>query len=197
LLDRRAALLRDLEALLFAAGRPLSLALLAAGLEHHGEAAPAEVQDLLRELAERYPVDGAHGFELAHLAEGWVLRTNRLTERALAALTESSARPRLSPAALETLAIVAYCQPVSRSEISEVRGVNSDSALQTLVERELVAEVGRRPEGPGAVLFGTTDRFQLIFGLESLTALPPLEGFQADEGAADELRRRLGLSLPA
>jgi segregation and condensation protein B len=124
-----------------------------------------------------------------------VLRTNRLSEEALDALLAASESGRLSPAALETLAIVAYSQPVSRPEISEVRGVNSDSVLQTLLERELVTEVGRRQGPGGAVLYGTTERFQVVFGLDGLSALAPLEDFAPGEQEREELRRRLGLAL--
>jgi segregation and condensation protein B len=192
----RHLLLRDLEALLFAAGRPLGMPVLTAALAHHGEISAADVDGLLAELARRYPVDGGHGFELAQLAEGWILRTNRLAEQAVMALGEQAARPRLSNAALETLAIVAYCQPVSRPEIAEVRGVNSDSTLQTLLDRGLVAETGRRPGPGGAVLYATTESFQVLFGLESLSALPALADFEPAQEAGEELRRRLGLTLP-
>jgi segregation and condensation protein B len=193
--ERRVALLRDLEALLFAAGRPLSLAALCAALAHHGPLQTAEIAGLLEELSSTYSIDGPHGFELVQVADGWAFRTNRLACQALDALLASGDSTRLSPAALETLAIVAYSQPVSRPEIAEVRGVNSDSVLQTLLERELVREVGRS-EGPGgAILYGTTERFQVVFGLESLASLPELEGFAPGEDERQELRRRLGLSL--
>jgi segregation and condensation protein B len=88
---------------------------------------------------------------------------------------------------------VAYLQPVSRPEIAEIRGVNSDSAVQTLVDRELILETGRRDDAGGAILFGTTRRFQVAFGLDGLEQLPALEGFAPGEAERDELRRRLGL----
>jgi len=82
---------------------------------------------------------------------------------------------------------------VLRLEIAEIRGVNSDSAVQTLVDRELIAEVGRRDSAGAAVLYGTTLRFQVAFGLDGLGTLPALEGFSPGEVEQEELRRRLGL----
>lgn len=186
-------LVRDLEAVLFAAGRPLDLAALVRAASHAYEAAEQEVTAALGRLEATYPVDGARGFEVTRLAEGWVFRTNRLCEGALSAAFDFGEDLRLSPAALETLAIVAYLQPVSRPEIAEIRGVNSDSAVQTLVDRELILETGRRDDAGGALLFGTTRRFQVAFGLDGLQKLPALEGFTPEEAERDELRRRLGL----
>jgi segregation and condensation protein B len=182
---------RDVEALLFAAGRPLTTAELA--LASGSPTGEEHVAALLCELAREYPVDGPRGFELARVAGGWQLRTNRQAEPALSALFDTEEDPRLSPAAFEVLAIVAYLQPVSRPEIAEVRGVNSDSPVQTLVERELIVEVGRREGLGNAILYGTTERFQVAFGLEGLTDLPPLADFELDEQERHELKRRLGL----
>ena len=186
-------LVRDLEAVLFAAGRPLDLAALVRAASHAHPVGEQEVTAALGRLTAAFPVDGTRGFELARLAEGWVFRTNRLCEGALSAAFDFGEDLRLSPAALETLAIVAYLQPVSRPEIAEIRGVNSDSAVQTLVDRELLLETGRRDDAGGAILFGTTRRFQVAFGLDGLEQLPALEGFAPGEAERDELRRRLGL----
>lgn len=189
-LDR---VVRDLEAVLFAAGRPLDLASLVRAASHAHPVGEQEVTAAVGRLEATFPVDGARGFELTRLAEGWVFRTNRLCERALSAAFDFEEDLRLSPAALETLAIVAYLQPVSRPEIAEIRGVNSDSAAQTLVDRELIIEIGRRDDAGGAILFGTTRRFQVAFGLDGLEQLPVLEGFAPGEAERDELKRRLGL----
>ncbi len=186
-------LVRDLEAVLFAAGRPLDLSALVRAASHAHPAGEQEVTAALGRLEAVFPVDGAHGFELARLAEGWVFRTNRHCEGALSAAFDFGDDLRLSPAALETLAIIAYLQPVSRPEIAEIRGVNSDSAVQTLVDRELILETGRREDAGGAIVFGTTRRFQVAFGLDGLERLPALEGFAPGESERDELRRRLGL----
>jgi len=213
-LDRGALKLlkRDLEAVLFAAGRPLlveemvrALAAAAADrrtVDSQGETpdhdeldpAPETVRDLLSELAEEFPAGGERGFELVQLAGGWAMRTNAHCRRAVSALFESPEEvTRLSPAAMECLAIIAYLQPVSRPHIAEVRGVNSDSPVRTLLERELVTEVGRDKGGAGAILYGTTPRFEAMFGLASLDDLPALQGFALTEEQKEDLRRRLGL----
>jgi segregation and condensation protein B len=191
--EPRLELLRDLEALLFASGRPLDLAALTAALSHTGAVAPADAAAALAILEAEYPPDGPHGFELARVGEGWVFRTNRLAEAALTALFDLPEDPRLSPAALETLAIVAYLQPVTRPEIGEIRGVNSDSPVQTLLDRELIAEAGRSTERAGAILYRTTERFLLAFGLGTTRELPPLEGFAVGAEQREEIRQRLGV----
>lgn len=184
---------RDLEALLFAAGRPLDLETLTSAASHSHLVDAATVAAALRSLESRYPVGGASGFELARVGGGWLFRTNSACEPALARLFDTAEELRLSPAAMETLAIVAYLQPVARPQIAEIRGVNSDSALHTLLDRELVREVGRR-DGPGAaVLYGTTTRFLVAFDLDSPASLPPIEEFEVGEEQKEELKRRLGL----
>ena len=186
-------LARDLEALLFAAGRPLDLETLTAAVSHAAPVDRLTVAETLAALEARYPVDGNMGFELARVAGGWLFRTSAACEPALARLFDVGEELRLSPAAMETLAIVAYLQPVSRPEMAEIRGVNSDSALHTLLDRDLVREVGRR-DGPGAaVLYGTTTRFLVAFDLDSPTSLPPIEEFEVGEQQKEELKRRLGL----
>ena len=94
---------------------------------------------------------------------------------------------------MECLAIVAYLQPVTRPQIAEIRGVNSESPIHTLLDRELIKDSGRAQTGGGAILYATTSRFEAMFGLAELTELPPLEGFALTEDAKVDLRRRLGL----
>ena len=190
----RTELKRDVEALLFAAGAPLGLEVLTQALAGRGSPDPAQIEQLLGDLAAEFPVGGERGIELVRLAGGWAFRTNPLCREAVAALFElPEDAGRLSAAALETLAIIAYLQPVSRPQIAEVRGVNSDSPLRTLSERELITEVGRAQGGGGAVLYGTTGRFEAMFGLAGLEDLPDLEGFALGEEQKEDLRRRLGL----
>lgn len=100
---------------------------------------------------------------------------------------------RLSPASMECLAIVAYLQPVTRPQIAEIRGVNSDSPVRNLQDRELITDVGRTQTKGGAVLYATTRRFEAMFGLADLKELPPLDDFALTEEAKADLRRRLGL----
>lgn len=161
-------LVAALEAVLFAAPEPLPERELARvlGVE------PPLVAAALRRLAERYDA-GGHGIQLHRTAGGYRL----CTRPELAAVVARLQRPRrvtLSPAALETLAIVAYRQPVTRAEIEALRGVGSESPLATLVEHGLVEEVGRR-EAPGRpILYGTTRRFLEYLGIDDLSQLPPL-----------------------
>ena len=187
------SLIRDLEAVLFAAGRPLDLATLVRAASHSRPVSEYEATVALDHLAAMFPLDGPRGCELTRRAEGWLFRTNRLCAAALSAAFDVGQDLRLSPAALEVLAVIAYLQPVSRPEIAEIRGVNSDSAVQTLIDRELIEETGRRDDAGGALLFGTTSRFQVAFGLDGLAQLPPLEAFAPGEAEQEELRRRLGL----
>jgi segregation and condensation protein B len=157
-----------------------------------------EVEAALAEIAAEYCGDGRHGFELVPLAGGWAFRTDARCHAVVSRLFElPEDAGRLSPAALECLAVVAYAQPVSRPQIAEIRGVNSDSTVHTLLERELVTEVGRSAGAGGAVLYGTTERFEAMFGLAGVDELPALEGFALTEDQKEELRRRLGLlTLP-
>lgn len=185
---------RDVEALLFAAGQPLSaeVMLQALGLKDPDDRKTLEAA--LRSIEEDFPPAGPRGIELGRLAGGWVFRTNPLSKPAIAALYELPAEAgRLSPAAMECLAVVAYLQPVSRPQIAQVRGVNSDSPLRTLLDRELITDVGRAQGGGGAMLYATTPRFEAMFGLAELGELAPLEGFALSEHDKDDLRRRLGL----
>jgi segregation and condensation protein B len=185
---------RDLEALLFASGAPLAVEAMVGALELPGELGKDLVETALTALAEEYSGDGRHGIELVRLAGGWAFRTDARCHAAVSRLFElPDDASRLSPAALECLAVVAYLQPVSRPQIAEIRGVNSDSTVHKLLERELITEVGRSQAAGGAILYGTTQRFEAVFGLAALDELPALEGFALTEEQKDELRRRLGL----
>ena len=192
-----AAAKRDVEALLFASGEPLSLDAIAEALGVNGAGSRESVETVLAELASEFAPGGSRGFELVRLAGGWTFRTSPSCDRVVSTFFElPDDATRLSPASTEVLAIVAYLQPVSRPQIAEIRGVNSDSPVHTLLERELIAEAGRS-QGGGAVLYGTTRRFEVMFGLADLSQLPPLEGFALDDAQKEELRRKLGLlALP-
>ncbi|HHW13850.1 MAG TPA: SMC-Scp complex subunit ScpB [Firmicutes bacterium] len=176
--------LRILEALIFAAPEPLSAkeagALL--GLDS------AEVKRLLHRLRDDYAARGG-GLVVEEAAGGWRIVTAPELGEWVARLGRAPRQAPLSPAALETLAIVAYRQPVTRAEIEAIRGVHSESALHTLEERGLIREVGRR-EGLGRpVEYGTTEGFLSAFGLRNLEELPPLP--PADE-AEDSGRKPEG-----
>jgi segregation and condensation protein B len=187
-------LTRDLEALLFASGAALTVESMVGALELPGELGRDLVESALVGLAEEYSADGRHGIELVRLAGGWAFRTDARCHAVVSRLFElPEDASRLSPAALECLAVVAYLQPVSRPQIAEIRGVNSDSTVHKLLEREFITEVGRSQAAGGAILYGTTQRFEAVFGLAALDELPALEGFALTEDQKDELRRRLGL----
>jgi segregation and condensation protein B len=188
------ALRRDVEALLFASGSPLSVDAVLGALDLPGELARPLVDAALESLAGEYCGDGRHGIELVRLAGGWAFRTDARCHAVVSRLFEMPEDAgRLSPAALECLAVIAYVQPVSRPQIAEIRGVNSDSMVHKLLERELITEVGRSAAAGGAILYGTTQRFEAVFGLAGLDELPPLEGFALSDEQKEELRRRLGL----
>ena len=135
--------------------------------------AEAEVQEALVRLAAEQAAQG-RGVVLRSVAGGWRLFTHPGARPAIDAWLRGGATARLTQAALETLAVIAYRQPVARQQVAAVRGVNVDGVLRTLISRGLVAEVGR-DDGPGqAVLYGTTTRFLEQLGIRSLEDLPPL-----------------------
>jgi segregation and condensation protein B len=160
-----------LEAALFAANRPLTLDELE-GLE--SEASPAEVRTALDQLREHYDFDG-HSIEIVELAGGYQILTRASFAAAVERAQAMQRQPRLSPATLETLATIAYRQPVGRAEIEEIRGVNAGGVLRTLQERGLIEVVGRS-EGLGRpLLYGTTPLFLELLGLNDLADLPRAE----------------------
>jgi segregation and condensation protein B len=177
---------RALEALLLVADEPAEPAALAQLLE----VAPARVEELCIELAAHY-VEEQHGFVLVKVAGGWRFQT----APDLAAYVERFAlegqSARMSAAALETLAIVAYKQPLSRAQIGAIRGVNVDGVMRTLQQRGYIEEVARDP-GPGqAVLFGTTTLFLEKLGISSLDDLPPLGEFVPSAEVVEALEQGL------
>jgi segregation and condensation protein B len=174
-------LARIVEALLFLSPEPVALADLAAACEApEGEVAGA-VEELERATG--------RGLVVRRVAGGVTLASHPAAEDAARRLL---ARPRtapLTPAQAETLAIVAYLQPVSRPEIARIRGVNADSASSALLERGLLEEAGRSPFG--AVLYRTTGRFLALFGLDALDGLPDVEAFDPTPEEEGALRERL------
>ena len=154
------------------------------------DADPAQVQDALRELAAEY-ADTNRGFQLREVAGGWRLFTHPAYHDQVAAYVLSWDKAKLSQAALETLAVIAYHQPCTRESVKAVRGVNSDGVIASLRDKGLVREVGRGNGRAGAILYGTTRVFLERFGLRSLRDLPPLEEFAPDEESKQFIRERL------
>jgi segregation and condensation protein B len=169
----------SLEALLLVADEPVPEGQLADVVERPAE----EVAAVLRELAESYTRE-RRGFDLREVAGGWRLYTRPLYAPVVERFVSDSQQVRLTQAALETLAVVAYRQPVSRARVSAVRGVNCDTVMRTLVLRGLVEEAGTEPE-TGAVLFRTTGYFLERLGLPALSDLPELAPFLPE--SVDEL----------
>jgi segregation and condensation protein B len=174
------------ESILLLADEPVAAGLIGEVLEKPR----ADVERLLAELALAYESQD-RGFVLREVAGGWRLYTSPDTAPWLERFVTSNTRARLTGAALEVLAIVAYRQPISRSQIAEIRGVDSDGVVKTLLQRGLLEESGRAG-GPGApVLFSVSDEFLERMGLASLDELPPLSGFMPDAEAVEDMEAKL------
>ena len=155
------------------------------------EMSPGRVDELCAELAGSYEADD-RGFVLARVAGGYRYQSHPDLAPYVERFVVEGQSARLSAAALETLAIVAYKQPVSRAQVSAIRGVNVDAVMRTLQVRGYVAEVARDP-GPGqAVLFGTTRLFLEKLGLDSVDDLPPLADFVPGSEVVEGLEQGLG-----
>ena len=151
---------------------------------------PGEAAAVLAELSAEY-ADANRGFQLREVAGGWRLFTHPAYHDIVERYVLSWDTRKLSQAALETLAVIAYHQPVTREGVKAVRGVNSDSVISSLIEKGLVRELGRAPEHANAIVYGTTRAFLEQFGLRSLKDLPPLEDFAPDEESKRFIRERL------
>lgn len=165
------------EAVLMVADEPVSAVQLATvlGLPTH------EVEQVLAQLAAEYRGEGGgrpRGFELREAAGGWRVYSSAAHADVVGRFVVDGQSARLTQAALETLAVIAYRQPVTRGQVSAVRGVNVESVVRTLVSRGLVAEVGTEPSG--AVLYGTTSYFLERMGMGTLDELPPLAPYLPD-----------------
>jgi segregation and condensation protein B len=182
--DQPPPLARTVEALLFLSTEPLSVAELAEA----AEAGEGAVTTSLALLAEQY-APGRRGIQLRELGGGWTLASDPASERAARRLLSRPRASTLTPAQAETLAIVAYLQPISRPEITRIRGVSADSATATLLDRGLIEEAGSSQFG--AVLYRTTTQFLKLFGLRSLEQLPDVARWDPSPEEQAELRERL------
>lgn len=179
---------RALEAIILVADEPVAPNLLAQLLELPA----ARVEELCTELAASYEEAGA-GFVLARVAGGYRYQTAPDLAPYVERFVLEGQSARLSAAAMETLAIVAYKQPLSRAQVANIRGVNVDGVMRTLQQRGYIEEVARDP-GPGqAVLFGTTRTFLEKLGLDSLDDLPPLGEFVPGAEVVEALEHGLQL----
>jgi segregation and condensation protein B len=173
-----------IEAMLFVTEDPIPATEIAEVVEEPLDSVVAQLAELQAELE-----GGERGLVLRELAGGWRLFTHPDARPYLERFAATDRAARLSKAALETLAVVAYRQPVSRGQVAEIRGVDSERALHTLERRGMIAEVGTAP-GPGqALLYGTTPLFLEKLGLQSLDDLPPLADHVPPAEVVDALER--------
>ena len=175
-----------LEAMLLVSSDPVSAPALASILS----ITPGECASLLAELQVEYQ-EKNRGIQLREVAGGWRLFAHPAFHEQVEALVLSWDTQRLSQAALETLAVIAYHQPVTREMVKGIRGVNSDGVISSLVDKGLVRELGRDPQHGQAIIYGTTSAFLEKFGLRSTKDLPDLEQFAPDEQSRQFIRERL------
>ncbi len=172
-----------LEGILFATGEAVSIKRLSEVLDMSEK----EIDTLMEEMAEEYEHSDHRGIQLTRLEDSWQLCTKREYYDYIHRLREKSRRAALTNAGLEVLSVVAYNQPVTRSAIEFIRGVNSDGPLNNLVASGLVKEMGRLDAPGRPILFGTTEEFLRTFNLSSLSELPDVDKDYSYEGLAGEI----------
>ncbi|NFO03177.1 segregation/condensation protein B [Clostridium botulinum] len=173
---QKKSLKSGIEALLFASGEPLTAKELSIYLEEELKI----IENTIQEMMEEYDTQ-ERGIKLISIKGSYQLVTKSENSTYIQKLLKKSKRQSLSQASLESLSIIAYQQPITRVDIDEIRGVKSESALQRLLERDLIKEVGRL-EVPGRpILYGTTEEFLRQFGIKDLNQLPSLDFFEEDK----------------
>ncbi|NFG62197.1 SMC-Scp complex subunit ScpB [Clostridium sp. CMCC3677] len=173
---QKKSLKSGIEALLFASGESLTAKDLSIYLEEELKI----VENTIQEMIEEYDMQ-ERGIKLISIKGSYQLVTKPENSNFIQKLLKKSKRQSLSQASLESLSIIAYQQPITRIDIDEIRGVKSESALQRLLERDLIKEVGRL-EVPGRpILYGTTEEFLRQFGIKDLNQLPSLDFFEEDK----------------
>lgn len=180
-----------IESMLFVTDEPVGVLTFADMLDVD----PAQVQEALVSLRERLSAD-ERGIQLREVAGGWRLYTHPRYHELIERYVLSWDTRKLSQAALETLAVVAYCQPITRNGVASVRGVSSDSSINSLVEKGLLREAGTQDSPGNPVLYATTRTFLERFGLRSVKDLPPLESFAPDEDTRAFIAERLNVVRP-
>jgi segregation and condensation protein B len=182
-------IVRAVEAIVMVSPEPVPSELMAQLLEQ-----PITViETVLGELSRAYE-DAGHGFQLANVAGGWRFQSHPSVAQYVERFVLDGQRARLSSAALETLAIIAYKQPISRLQVASIRGVDPDAVMRTLHSRGYIAPVGRDP-GPGqAVMWGTTPLFLEKLGIASLDDLPSVASFVPDASLVEALEKTLRVS---
>lgn len=167
-----------LESLLFVSGEPVTVA----GLSKVMDTSEQEVRLFINELSLEYR-DRNSGIIIAEIADGYQMLTNPDSSAWVKKLKNVNHSSKLSQPALETLAIIAYKQPITKIEVDQLRGLNSDSAVKSLMDKRLIRIIGKK-ESPGRpFLYATTREFLQYFGLNGLSELPPINNFLRDEAA--------------
>ena len=180
-----------IEAILFATGRAVPEEDIARALDMDRD----EIGGIIRDMAKAWDEE-ARGVELIELEGSWQMCTRKAYYPQLIALELVPKKPRLTDVLLETLSVIAYKQPVTKAEIERIRGVNSDHAVNKLVEYKLVAELGRAKAPGRPILFGTTQDFLRVFGISSREKLPGVSPEQV-AGFREEAEEEAGAKLPA
>ena len=175
-----------IEAILFVAGEAVEIRELARALDQSEK----QIRKTLSELESEYDFN-QRGFMIKRFGDKVQLATRPLYAEDVVRLLQPVQRQSLSQAAMETLAVVAYRQPVTRAEVEQIRGVKCDYSLQSLTAKGLIQEVGRKETIGRPILFGTTDEFLSRFGLENLEGLPPLPERETEETVPEEDREEL------
>ena len=175
-ISRKSSIKSAIEALLFVTGEPLALKDICTNLEVESKV----IIEIVEEMKKEYENE-ARGITLVSINGSYQLVTKAKNSDFIQKLLKKNRRQSLSQASIESLAIISYKQPITRIDIDEIRGVKSESALQKLVEKNLIKEVGRL-EVPGRpILYGTTDEFLRQFGLKNLSELPSLDLYKDEE----------------
>ncbi len=180
-----------IEAMLFVTDEPVSILTFSDVLDVE----PEQIQDALVSLQRQLEED-ERGIQLREVAGGWRLYSHPRYHDLIERYVVSWDTRKLSQAALETLAVVAYCQPITRNGVASVRGVSSDSPINSLVEKGLLREAGTQDAPGNPTLYATTRTFLEAFGLRSIADLPPLETFAPDEETRIFISERLNVVRP-
>lgn len=178
---------QHVESLIFTAEGPIRFQDISHALEEHFGVKPSEtdVTEAIQALQEKYQ-SADFSFELVEIADGYQFLSKGAYHGLIGTHLKQKTRKRLSRAALETLSIIAYKQPVTKSELEKIRGVSCDYSIQKLLEKDLVVITGRS-DGPGRpLLYGTSDKFMDYFGLKSLKDLPTPKDFKVPENSIGE-----------
>ena len=171
-----------IEALIFCASKPITLAEINNCLSEMFDAQVAEedIRQAIADLRSKYESE-EFSFQIYQIAKGYQFLTKPAYKASISILLKQQSKKRLSTAALETLSIVAYKQPVTKAEIEQIRGVGCDYAIQKLLEKSLIGIVGKDDTVGKPLLYGTSDQFMEYFGINSLDDLPTLKDFKQEE----------------